>query len=376
MKNFIKFSLAAVAGVAILGGFGGEAKAAGPYSCSNATYGSAYSSCSTNNTANQASTVATATTVLRTATTKTAGLVSDRVSAALSGNAANVQMASNGFSASSGLSAGDLGGKAGVWLSGSWSDVEDDNTDTAYEGHAAVGLIGADYQVAPGVVLGLSFGYENVDIDTAYNGFNGNDGSIEGDGYTIAPYIGVKFSDRLTANLTAGYSDIEYDTLRFDPNTGNRITGSTDADRYFVSAALDGTYDLRGNWGLKTRGSVFYASEDKDSFTETESNGATTAVASNDTELGQFGLETRLSYDFDKVQPYALLGLEYDFSKDDTPVAAGQTSSDDDFGVKLGAGVNLINLGSNVSGGLEAYTVEGRDDYNEYTVSGGLRVKF
>ena len=59
-----------------------------------------------------------------------------------------------------------------------------------------------------------------------------------------------------------------------------------------------------------------------------------------------------------------------------TPVAAGQTLSDDDFGVKFGAGINLINMGSNVTGGVEAYTVEFRDDYEEYVVNAGLRVKF
>lgn len=376
MKNFIKLSVAVAAGVVLVGGFANSANAAGPYSCSNATYGSAYSSCSTNNTANQASTVATATTILRAASTQTAGLVANRVSAALEGNAGTMQMASNGFSAATGLSAGNMGGKAGVWVSGSWADVEDDNASTAFEGDAVTGLIGFDYEVKSGVVLGLSIGYENVDIDTAYNGFGGNKGNIDGNGYTIAPYIGVKFNDKLSGTLTVGYSDLEYDTVRYDPNTGNRISGSTDADRYFVSASLSGDHALRGNWSVKTRGTVFYASEDKDAFTERESNGATIAVASSDVELGQILADARFAYTYNKVQPYALIGLEYDFAKDDTPVAVGQTVSDDDFGVKLGGGINLINLGPNVTGGIEAYTVEFREDYNEYAVNGGLRIKF
>jgi len=86
-------------------------------------------------------------------------------------------------------------------------------------------------------------------------------------------------------------------------------------------------------------------------------------------------LDTRFAYDYQMVQPYVLVGLEYDFAKDDTPVAAGQSVSDDDFGAKLGAGINLINVG-NVTAGIEAYTVEFREDYDEFTVNGGLRVKF
>ncbi len=382
MKNIIKLSAVCAVGLAMISGFSSQANAAGPYSCTDATYGTgstysdSYASCSTNNTANQASTVATATTVLRTAATQSAKLVSNRISSALSGGAASFNVADNGFSASTGLSAGDIDGKAGVWVSGSWADVESEATSSKFDGNVYSGMVGADYQVDRNVVLGISVGYENVDIDTQYNGFGGQDGNLEGNGYTIAPYIGVKLSDAVTADLTVGYSELEYDTLRFDPNTGNRIKGSTDADRYFVSAGISGVHELEGNWVLQGRGSVFYASEDKDAYTETESNAATVAVAAEETDLGQLLLDARLGYNYQQVQPYALVGIEYDFSKDDAVVAAGQTQSlDEEFGAKFGGGINLM-LGPNVTGGVEAYTVEFRDDYNEYAVTGGLRVQF
>lgn len=366
----------AAAGIAMATGFSGQAQAAGPYSCTDSTYGGTYSSCSTNNTANQSSTVATSTTVLRTASTQTSKLVANRIGNALSGGASSFNVASNGFSASTGMSAGNMGGKAGAWISGSWASVEDENVSTSFDGNVFTGVIGADYQVAPKVVLGLSVGWEDVDIDTEYNGFGGNDGNLEGDGYTIAPYVGVKLSPTAQADLTVGYSDIEYDTLRFDPNTGNSITGSTDADRYFVNAGVGGSHQLQGNWRVKSRASIFYASEDKDSFVETESTGATINVDDEETELGQLLLDTRLGYQMGGVEPYALVGLEYDYTKDDGPVAAGQTQSqDDDFGAKFGGGIDL-KLGPNVTGGIEAYTVEFRDDYNEYAVTGGLRVQF
>jgi outer membrane autotransporter protein len=269
-----------------------------------------------------------------------------------------------------------MGGKMGVWASGSWSDVEDDNAATAFEGNITTGLAGVDYEVAPGVVLGLAAGYEDVQIDTEFNGTATQDGEIDGEGWTVAPYLGVSFSDRVKMDLTAGYSDVEYDLVRFDPNTGNRITGSTDGERYFVSAGLSSTYDLQNNWSIMTRGSAFYAHEEKDAFEETEEGvGSIGNQASVDNELGQLLLDTRFAYDYQMVQPYVLVGLEYDFVKDDTPVAAGQSVSDDDFGAKLGAGINLINMG-NITAGIEAYTVEFREDYDEFTVNGGLRVKF
>lgn len=374
MKSIIKLSAICAAGFALATAGASSAKAS-IYSCSG-IYGYIYSSCSTNNTANQASTVATATTVLRTASTQTAKLVGNRISAALSGSQPTMKVAANGFNASTGLSGGDMSGKAGVWASGSWTGVEDNNTATAFDGDILVGLVGADYQVTPSVVVGLSVGYEDIDIDTQYNGFAGQDGSLEGDGYTIAPYVGVQLTEILTADLTAGYSDLEYDTLRFDPSTGNRITGSTDADRYFVSAGLSGHHALPNDWMAKIRGSVFYASEDKDAFTETESTGATIAVGDEETELGQLSLDTRWVYEaHDVIKPYALIGAEYDFVKDDVTVAAGQSVADDDFGAKFGAGFN-VKLGDNVTGGIEAYTVEFREDYDEYTATANLRVNF
>lgn len=377
MHKLIK-TLAVCGAVATLG-FSSQAMAA--YSCSDATYGSGtgtyngtYSQCSANNTANQNSTVATSSAVLQAAATQTADLITNRISSAMGSDNPDVQVSANGFSASTGMAAGDMQGKMGMWVSGSWTDLEDENTDTAFEGDAYTALVGADYQIASNTIVGISVGYENVDIDTEYNGFGGNNGNLDGDGYTIAPYVGFKLGQNASAMLTAGYSSLEYDTLRYDPVTGNAITGNTDGERYFVNAALAGSH-MMNRWHLRGKTGVFYASEDKDAFTETESTGATIAVADEETELGQLTAEARLGYAFDKIEPYGLAGVEYDFTDDEATVAVGQSVSDDDFGARFGGGLDL-HLTPAITGGIEAYTVEFRDDYNEYNVTGGLRVKF
>src|SRR5690606_38006457 len=113
-------------------------------------------------------------------------------------------------------------------------------------------------------------GYEDTDIDTQYNGFGGVDGQLDGDGWTVAPYVPYAIANHARASLVVGYSDVEYDTVRFDPSTGNRITGSTDADRWFVDASLAGDFKVYDKWLLHTKGGIFYVSEDKDGFTETE----------------------------------------------------------------------------------------------------------
>lgn len=373
----------AVFGAVIVAGAGLSGQAMAQYSCSNAIYGSGsgtyngtYSQCSANNTSNQASTVATSNAVLKVAAGQSARLIGNRIAGAFGSDSPNMQVSANGFTASTGMAAGDMNGKAGLWVSGSLSDVEDENDDTEFDGNIYNTLIGADYQLSSNTVVGIAVGYENIDIDTQYNGFGGNDGNLDGDGYTIAPYVGFKLGQSASADLTVGYSSLDYDTLRYDPVTGNSITGDTEGERYFINAALNGDHKTAGNWHLRGRTSVFYASEDKDGYTETESTGATIAVDDDETELGQFLVDARFGYMFNMMEPYALAGIEYDFAKDGQPVAAGQTESmDDDFGAKFGGGLDF-HLSPNLTGGVEAYTVEFRDDYNEYNVTGGVRLKF
>ncbi len=379
-----KFTSKLVIFAAVLGFTGFSAQNAhAVYSCTDATYGvgSTYTGtydtlCTGNNTANQSSTVATSATVLKTAVGQSARIVGNRVAAAVSGDT-GLSVASNGFYAStSGMAAGDGSSQVGAWVSGSWSSVEDDNASTRFDGDVYTGMVGVDYKVSERAVLGLAVGYESIDIDTQYNGFNGNDGNLDGDGYTIAPYLGIALSENIQGSLTAGYSDIDYDTLRFDPNTGNEITGSTDGERYFVNAGITSSMMYGDRIHFRGSGSVFYANEEKDAFTETESNGGTVAVADEDTDFGQIVVDAKLGYLLQSVEPYALVGVEYDITKDEGPVAAGQTSSlEDDFGARFGAGLDL-HLGQNVTGGIQFYTVEFRDDYEEYTGTANLRINF
>lgn len=332
---------------------------------------------------NQPGTVTAASAILQTAATQTAGLISDRVSAALAGTS-GFNVASNSITASTGLPAGNNHHGIGLWASASYTDSEDDNADTRFDADAYTAFVGVDYKVTPRTVIGLAVGYEDTEIDTQYNAspVTGEEGNVDGDGYTIAPYIGIELSPKATFELSGGYSDLEYDSLRFDPNLGNRITGSTDADRYFVNAALSGKHTFRERWNLRGQLSVFYAEEEKDAFVETVADPAEfdgierIAQDSVETSFGQAGLDAELGYAFRYVEPYALVGLEYDFEKDDSPVFVGQTESlDEDFGARFGAGLN-VRFSDQVTGGFEAYTLEFRDDYEEYGITGGLRVNF
>jgi len=383
MKMMKALAVAAV-GLAV-GGFAHTAEAS--YSCSDstygttgtytATYGSTYSDCDANNSANANSTTVSAVAALQAAATQTAGIIANRVAGAVNNGSASFQVAQNGFSASTGKAAGDESNAPAVWVAGSWTRSDDNGADTASEGDIFTGLVGVDFEAADNVVLGISAGYEDSDFDTAYNGFGSDEGSLEGKGWIIAPYAAFDLGG-VVASLSAGYTAVDYDTVRYDPSSGNRITGSTEADRYFVSAGLGSSYSLGNNFRLRSNASVFYASEEKDAFTETEA--ATSATISQDedtTELGQAAVDFRLGYAMQQVEPYALVGASFDFAKSDVPLATGQTESgtQDDFAAKFGGGL-ILHMGEGVSGGIEAYTSEFREDYNEYNATANVRVKF
>ena len=388
MTNKLKLT-AVIGGACLALGLSAQSAHATSYSCSYASVSgyssvtSTYSGCAANSTNNQASTVATANAVLSTAATASAKLISNRVSAAVGGQS-SFNVAANGFSASTGVAAGNYAGKIGAWISGAWSNLDDSNTDTAFKGDVFSTMVGADYKLTSKTVVGLALGYENIGLDTAYNGYAGNKGKLDGDGYTIAPYVGSELVPGVSGNVSVGYTRVNYDTTRYDPASGNKLTGSTDADRYFIDASVSGSHTVAPNWTLYGKTSLFYAHEDKDAFTETETNTAgsstvgTVANSSVNNDFGQAALEARIAYKYQMVEPYALLGVSYDFAKDESPIAVGQSKSsldDQDFAAKWGGGLNL-KVSPNVVGNIEAYSVEFRDNYNEYGVTGGLRVKF
>lgn len=391
MRNFLKAFAVIAAGALFTVGGTGSAQA-GDYSCSDTTYGAgnvgaltSYAVCGANNTYNSSGLTASSTAIVKAAAAQSAGLVSNRVANAVGGaTMSGFKVSANGFSADTGMSAGNKKGmKFGAWVDGSWSDLEDSNTATAFDGDVFSVMGGIDYSLTSKTIVGLAVGYEDLDIDTAYNGTATNKGNLSGEGYTVAPYIGTKLSDYATASLTLGMSWIDYDTLRFDPNNGNRIAGSTNSIRYFGDASVNGEYNYTKNWRVRGKASMFFITERKEDYAEKETTAAGAFVneiinGDDHTDYASASAEAKIGYMFDRAEPYALVGVNYDVVKDEANVAITQTKSGldrDDFSAKFGGGVDF-NLGNNITAGIEGYTIEFIDDYDEYGVSGGLRMQF
>jgi outer membrane autotransporter protein len=253
----------------------------------------------------------------------------------------------------------------GVWIQGAYSSLDNSQAGASAEGDIINFVTGFDYKVNDRLVIGVAGVYETVDIDT--NTLTGR-GNVQNDGFGISPYIGYQLTPRWSANLSGGYNWLSYDSKR----TNNTISGSYDATRWSVNAALNGGYSS-GNIRLMPQIGVLYLEEEADAFTE--SNGQVNA--SNTIKLGRLYAGGKVGYAMGTMMPYAKLIGEYDFEHPDAlAIGNGTFTNDDDVGGKVGLGVDFFSAGP-LSGNVEAsYDSLGRTDLDVWTISGRLRMRF
>ncbi len=262
-----------------------------------------------------------------------------------------------------GRSAGAGEKKVGVWLLGSYSDIENDFINTKYDGDIAAFVGGVDYRLTERVVAGVALSYEDVDIDTTFN-----TGTIETSGVGLSPYAVFTLTDKISADINGSYTRLDTDTTR----TNGTVTGQFDARRYTAGGNLNFRHSINK---VFMNGSVgfLYINESQDSYTE--SNG--TVVGENDISIGQGRLSGTVGYDFGKVRPFLTAQVQHEFWAPSAPVLGGglASPSEDTTGYVLGGGVNFA-ITDSVSGTVSATTTEGRDNLNLYSVSGRVRVNF
>lgn len=337
--------------------------------------------------------VTTAPTVTRVAASATTGLISGRVSAAVSpgggfapagpagapggapGGAAPGEQgslgttslfASSDISIGPGMSAGGGDRKIGVWVNGSFSDISDDLTSTAFDGstHSIVG--GADYQITDRLLAGVALGYENTDVDTTFN-----TGNLNTNGFTIAPYAGFVINRYFSFDLSGGYTTLNTDLTRTNPISGATVTGDMDAHRVFGAANLNAYYRIN-RITLSGRVGYLRVREFQDSFTESD----TTFNPRNVVQLGQIRASAQVGMVIGRIEPFISGRWEYDQARTKIVVAAGQEQPDNDrSGVEVGGGIRFA-LSDRITGSLEGSTHLARDNFDSSSFSGSIRIKF
>lgn len=277
-----------------------------------------------------------------------------------------------------GRSAGDVLSGWGFWASYSRADFDADlpinsvvQPIASYEAVQHSVLLGADRLFKNRWVLGLAAGYENSDIDTLYNG-----GNNETDGFTVAPYAAYLINDWLSADATAGYTTLNYETRRIDNVSGGLITADFDADRWFAAANINASMQ-RDRWLLGSRIGLLYTEETQDAYAETGPNTART-IGERQLDLVQFIVGVDAAYSFGRIEPYASLYYLNDLSREDgvgaggLPGNVGATQPDDDD--EFQAGIGFRYFGEVVTASLEYNETFSRAKFDGNSVFLTLRI--
>lgn len=298
---------------------------------------------------------------------QTGGIIANAVSGAIGGGGGAGTVGTSFLNSRDAGRAGGAGDKRwGVFLQGAFTNIENNQAGVQFDGNLYNLVGGIDYLVNDRLVVGLALGYETSDIDTTFNR-----GTIESDGFTIAPYLGFSLSKNWSIDLSGGYSDISYDTTR----NSSAVRGSFDGERWFVAANLNGNYAMN-RWRLMPKVGVLYFEEDQDRPVETGAGAINTGTGST-VKLGRIYAGGRVGYAFNAVTPYVKLIGEYDFERPNSvAIGNGTFTNDDELGAQTGLGM-MFRASNSVSGQLEAsYDSLGRSDLDVYTISARMRVQF
>jgi len=360
------------------------------YSCTHANYGeggtymgsgtygtrSAYNpGCKANHTSDSASSVITSSKTLKAATSQTLGLISARIqgvklAAKADTSPVTVALSKDLRRGALGISSGDELEGVGIWAQGAYTWMEDENTDTLWEGTVNSFMVGVDTTIDKAVLIGISGGYEETSLDTTFN-----KGNLDASGYSVAPYASLLLDDVFSVDATGGIAWLSYDVDRID-TTSTKITGTFDSERWFAAVKANANFVPEDDVNVNLHLGYSYTQETQDKYTEVGGAGTPVVVAENDVELGQGLVGGRISYNGGIVRPFFSAQGEWDLSKDEVAVASNQTKPEDaDFGVRLGVGAQFV-FSPQAMLRLEGQTVLNRENFQESKVIGKARIEF
>jgi len=254
-----------------------------------------------------------------------------------------------------------------LWANAGYTSLDNNNALTAYDGHAIPVLVGIDTSPWDPLTVGIAFGYERVELDTAFN-----QGTLNWNGYTATPYAVLRFLNNYSVDVSASYSRLNNDVSRLN----GTASGSYDSDRWLGTANLNGNWSV-DNWRLGATIGYLYLHQIDDGYTETgpASGGAVTGHA---TTIGQGRAGLRLGYNFGMVEPYVKARVEHEFITPGTQLvspATGGIVASDNTGYVIGVGA-LLNFNNRLSGAIEGTTTQGRDKQDIWGIAGTIRFRF
>jgi hypothetical protein len=203
-----------------------------------------------------------------------------------------------------------------------------------------IGIGGVDYKLQPWLALGVTLGTETFTNKLGTTGIR-----VAQNGFSVAPYVGVRLDPNVFLAGFAGFSHLNYNNT---PLPG--ISAQFDAWRFIAGGSLTGVWRY-GPWRLQPSVDVGYGSENQAGYTDT----AGTAVPGQIVTYGRAWGGPEVGYRFDSpgrswsVEPFVLARATVDFSSNNTQLVVGQgTVLRGQGSGGAGVGVQILGNGFNV----------------------------
>jgi len=192
-----------------------------------------------------------------------------------------------------GLAAGDMGNRMGVWADGSVTLLDNDRIQVQSDGKTEVALIGVDYRVRDDVIVGLSTGYQGAQLDV---------GTIRGkrhsNGYVITPYASWIFADNMSLDASVSYGGSSTDIE--SRLTGSLVTGDFDSRRVTATANWN-IYHPWQSWFFTGFAGYSHSWEFQDDYTDS----AGAAVNNSTVRYGVVRFGGEAAYKIGAFEPFA-----------------------------------------------------------------------
>lgn len=248
-----------------------------------------------------------------------------------------------------------------LWASFGQTSSEDTRSTQRMDMDTDNFVIGADYNVAPNMVLGITAAGDDGDGRQKVG-----DVKMTTRGYSFAPYFAWQLSKDWALDAALGWGEGKF-------NASDSLGSSrAKADRFFSGLNLSYT-QWAGNWQMVGKGSYLYAEEKYGDTRSSLAGGGSLAGTKVTNKLDQFRLGVQAAYWMSNgVQPY--VGLTYVSNQDPSPKAAAGTKNQKDGWIGQ-LGVNFFNASNTIFGGL-SYSSEDRDNFKSDVWTANINFRF
>ena len=267
--------------------------------------------------------------------------ITSALSGARAGGAFGSQRTGLNFDGQTGQAAAAGAPRWNVWGALGQNQVAYSFNPARSSGNINLVLGGLDYTFNNQVVLGVALSDDRTRINTQFN-----NGSLNANGYAIAPYVAIPFGRNWLFDASLGWGENKISQAD-NALGGATVTGNTTSKRFFSSVAASYAANVgKMQWTGKA---TYLFSEDKLGQFTLSNN---VAVASLTTRVAQVRLGGQLAYDAGGIVPYAGLTYIRDVQAPTQPAVLGQVAANDRDALQVAVGINFYNRGP-LSGGVQ-----------------------